>query len=154
MDSALSPPRRRSILLAVLVGASVATCLAGPESPPAPWAGDFAQAWELTRDHFHDPALGGVDWTEARQRHEPAFLRAATHGDAARAINAMLAELATSHTQYYTADDPAYYFLLDLFREAAVGRVIPDRFPGGEVSHVGIGLFTAENVRAALTGEA
>ncbi len=66
------------------------------------------------RDHFLDPRRG-AEWAKEHAgyadhvRDRPAFR------DATRAI---LVELKTSHTQYYTVDDPGYYDLLAIFESA------------------------------------
>ena len=61
--------------------------------------------------------------------------------NAAAVINRMLSELGASHTGYYTASDPAYYQLLDIF-SGALRQPLRRLFPDGQVSYPGIGIFT------------
>ena len=103
---------------------------------------DFDQISELVRDRFYDPSLHGLDWEKVKARYRPQAIAAASREEAAIAINAMLAELGASHTHYYTADDPAYYQLADIFVGALEHRGLDRVFPKGEVAYPGIGAFT------------
>jgi carboxyl-terminal processing protease len=95
----------------------------------------------LVREHFYDPQLLGLDWEATHRRYEAKLDGAEDDDGVARVINAMLAELKTSHTGYYTEDDPAYWFLLDLFRER---MSLEPRLDRGPPSYVGIGVETVE----------
>lgn len=103
----------------------------------------FEEVWRTARDRFYDPGMHGLDWEAVRARYRP--LAEAADSEAARAavINRMLSELGASHTAYYTADDPAYYQLLDIF-SGSLHRDLNRRFPGGVV-YPGIGIFTRES---------
>ncbi len=103
---------------------------------------DFDQVWELVRDRFYDPRLNGLDWNEERALFRSRAASARSREEAAAAINAMLAKLNASHTHYYTADDPAYYQLADIFAGALEHRGLGRIFPRGDVSYPGIGVFT------------
>jgi carboxyl-terminal processing protease len=115
---------------------------------------DFEQVWELVRDRFYDPKLGGVDWQAARTRYRPQAIAARSREDAATAINAMLSELGASHTHYYTPEDPAYYQLADIFVGALEHRGLERVFPNGEIAYPGIGAFTQVDAlgRTFVTG--
>lgn len=137
-------PRRVACFLALVAATLVfPTGAAAAEDPP--WLADFLQVWTTIRDHFVDPAFRGVNWAAARQRYEPRVRSASTLDEAAGTINAMLDELRTSHTRYFTDADPEYYFLFDLFRGVeSLEAAIPRRFPDGKVGYAGIGVFTTE----------
>src|SRR5271170_2951939 len=102
----------------------------------------FDEGWETVRDHFYDPRLHGLDWPSVRARYRPQAGSARTQEEMAVVINAMLAELAASHTHYYTAEDPSYYQLADIFSDALRRRGLQRVFPSGEVTYPGIGVFT------------
>ncbi len=106
------------------------------------------------RDRFYDPHLHGLDWQALRARYRPKAAAARSREEAAVAINAMLAELGASHTHYYTADDPAYYQLADIFAGALERRGLDRVFPRGEVAYPGIGIFTQtdDQGRVFVTG--
>ena len=105
----------------------------------ARWVADLRAVWELTQDHFYDPALRGVPWAAMRTRYEERLAAAEDSDAAAAVINAMLGELRTSHTAYYTDDDPAYWFVLDLFRDSPA---FAQRVARGALGYVGIGVET------------
>jgi C-terminal processing protease CtpA/Prc len=134
--------------------ASAETASQPDEAPAASHQADFDQVWELVRDRFYDPRLNGLDWQEQRVRFRPDAASASSREDAAVVINAMLGKLGASHTRYYTAEDPAYYQLADIFVGALEHRGLERVFPRGEVSYPGIGVFTeADNQgRTFVTG--
>lgn len=103
----------------------------------------YDEAWHITRFRFYDPALGGKDWNSAYDRYRPAYLAARSLGERSAAINAMLSELGASHTAHFTADDPAYYQLVDIFK-FALRSDIPKHFPDRKISYPGIGITTRE----------
>ncbi len=65
----------------------------------------------LVRDRFLDEAKG-KQWAEAHAGYADAIRDPAAFRNATRSA---LAELATSHTLYYTPDDPGYFDLLAIF---------------------------------------
>jgi carboxyl-terminal processing protease len=101
----------------------------------------FEEVWRTVQDHFYNPTFKGLDWAAVGERYRP--LAAAAGSDAERSvvINRMLSELAASHTGYYTASDPAYYQLLDIF-SGALRQSLRRLFPDGQVTYPGIGIFT------------
>jgi carboxyl-terminal processing protease len=153
-------PTRRNILALTAAATLVpwsASAQTGSQSEPVPAAADLAafdEVWELVRDRFYDPHLHGLDWQRIRERYRPQAASAQTREAMAIAINAMLAELAASHTHYYTPEDPAYYQLADIFLYALRRRGLDRAFPKGEVAYPGIGVFTQtdEQGRTFLTG--
>ena len=60
----------------------------------------FDEVWETVRDRFYDRDLHGLDWPAVRRRSQPLADSAHSREQLAVVINAMLAELGTSHTQY------------------------------------------------------
>jgi carboxyl-terminal processing protease len=114
----------------------------------------FDEAWETVRDRFYDRNLHGLDWPAVRSRYQPLAAFADSGEQLAVVINTMLAELRTSHTQYYTAEDTAYYQLADIFIGTLRRRGLQRIFPSGEVTYPGIGLFTNtdDRGRTVVTG--
>lgn len=101
----------------------------------------FQEVWQTVRDNFFDPHFNGVDWAAAQKRFAPEAAKARTDEEFAGVINAMLAELRTSHTHYYTKRDPEYFQLVGLFwsiLEPKVKPFIQDPKP----SYPGIGIAT------------
>jgi C-terminal processing protease CtpA/Prc len=151
---------RREILALAAMGALAAwpanaeTASQPGQAPAGSNQADFDQVWELVRDRFYDPHLNGLDWQDERARFRPQSASARSREDAAAVINAMLAKLGASHTHYYTADDPAYYQLADIFAGALEHRGLNRVFPSGDVSYPGIGVFTEgdDQGRTFITG--
>lgn len=108
----------------------------------------------LVRDEFFDPELRDVDWGEVRLRH--AAMLESRPGELSAVVNSMLAELATSHTRFYTVGDPAYYQLLAIFEPVLrePHAELYHRFFGdGPVRYPGIGIFTEEiSGKTVVTG--
>lgn len=104
----------------------------------------FDEAWQTVQAHFYDPTMRGLDWQALRERYRP--LAAAAPSEEARSavINRLLSELGASHTRHYTPSEPAYYQLLDIFSRA-LRRQLPRQFPNGEVTYVGIGIWTRQH---------
>src|SRR6185436_10592614 len=102
--------KTRCLLLATAWISFAAAAQASPPPPP-----DFPalgrEVLELVRDRFLD-ARRGAQWAEEHAGYAAAIRDRAAFHDATREI---LAGLATSHTQYYTPDDPGYYDLLAIF---------------------------------------
>jgi carboxyl-terminal processing protease len=103
--------------------------------------GTFEEVWRTVYEHFYDPTFRGVDWTAVGEKYRPLAAATGSESERSAAINAMLSELGASHTRYYTASDPAYYQLLDIFSET-LRRPLRRLFPDGQVSYPGIGIFT------------
>ncbi len=101
----------------------------------------FDEVWYLAAEQFYDPEMAGLDWPAVGDRYRPQFLAAAGAEARARVINRMLGELETSHTRLFTAEEPAYYEILDIFHEALD---LEPRFPDGRVCLTTIGVVTRE----------
>ncbi len=132
MRSAVIGPTAAALALGLLAAAAL------PAAEPDPL---FDEVWFLAAQQFYDPEMAGLDWPAVGERYRARA--AAAEGVAARArvINEMLAELGTSHTRLFTAEEPAYYQILDIFREALD---LEPRFPGGRVCLTTIGIVTRE----------
>jgi carboxyl-terminal processing protease len=99
------------------------------------------EVWQTVRDHFYDPSLRGLDWASVRARYAPKAVAAESEDALAAVINAMLAELHASHTEFYTPAEPAYYQLADIFAGVLRRRGLDRIFPGGKITYPGIGIF-------------
>ena len=74
----------------------------------------FEQAWRTLADHFHDPAMHGLDWSAVRDRFLPRIAAARTPADERRLLSLMIGELNSSHTGVTAPRDAA---------STAVGRL-------------------------------
>ena len=108
-------------------------------SRPVPILGSSKKYGGQSTNTFYDPTFHGQDWTAVGQSIGP--WRPPSDDERAAVINRMLSELGASHTGYYTASDPAYYQLLDIF-SGALRQPLRRLFPDGQVSYPGIGIFT------------
>src|ERR1019366_9716812 len=67
--------------------------------------------------------------------------QAQTAEEFAAVVNQMLSELRTSHTHYYTPQDPAYFHLCGIFWPVLEPK-LKAFLTGGKPDYVGIGIFT------------
>lgn len=106
----------------------------------------FDQVWETVNENFYDPNFNGVDWQAMRSKYQPQVRHAQSSEQVAAAINQMLSELKTSHTQLYTANEPAYYQALGIFqpRIPDLRQQLKKFFPNGKIEYSGIGIFTQD----------
>ena len=104
----------------------------------------FNEVWETTKDNFYDPNFNGVDWKAMRSKYEPQAMQAQSSEEVAALVNQMLSELKTSHTRFYTANEPAYYQILGIFqpRNPDLLKPLKNLFPNGKIEYSGIGIFT------------
>ena len=104
----------------------------------------FNEVWETTKDNFYDPNFNGVDWKAMRSKYEPMAMQAQSSEEVAAVVNQMLSELKTSHTRFYTANEPAYYQILGIFqpRNPDLLKPLKNLFPNGKIEYSGIGIFT------------
>jgi carboxyl-terminal processing protease len=103
----------------------------------------FEEVWRTVRDHFYDPTFRGLDWAAVREKYRPLAAAAASDAERSAVINRMLSELASSHTWHYTASDPAYFQLLDIF-SGVLRQPLRRLFPDGQVTYPGLGMFTRQ----------
>jgi len=123
---------------------------ARPEAERAPAAVDLGKLFdavvERTAKSFWDKdRLVQVGWQKRAAEVRPSVVEAPGPEEAARRINALLAELKTSHTALLTPDDVEFYILADVFgglvRETR--HEIVELFWGG-VTYAGIGHFSVK----------
>jgi carboxyl-terminal processing protease len=71
-------------------------------------------------------------------------MQAQSSEEVAAVVNQMLSELKTSHTRFYTANEPAYYQILGIFqpRNPDLLKPLKNLFPNGKIEYSGIGIFT------------
>ncbi|MGH2412224.1 MAG: S41 family peptidase [Microcystaceae cyanobacterium] len=106
----------------------------------------FEQVWETVEENFYDPNFNGVDWQALRQKYEATARQAQSKKELALTINQMLSALKTSHTHFYTPEEPEYYQLLAIFQPGSsqLQQQIKKWFPKGKIEYSGIGLFTRQ----------
>ena len=61
----------------------------------------FDSVWEQIDTRFYDPRFSGVDWNAARSRYRPQAESARTDGEFVAIVRRMLAELRSSHLEFY-----------------------------------------------------
>jgi carboxyl-terminal processing protease len=122
--------------------------LPGLSSPEPAQLKVFNQVWQTINDRFYDPNFNGVDWQAMRDRYRPQVEQAPSIEAAAEVINQMLGELHTSHTHFYTAQEPAYYQILGIFqpRIPELQTALKRFFPNGKIEYTDIGIFTARHL--------
>ena len=101
----------------------------------------FESAWNTVNENFFDSNFNGVDWEEMRSRYKPQAAQAKSTEQLAKIINQMLAELNTSHTHFYTQNEPAYYQIAGIFRQYLLKDLKPF-LPNGKLEYTGIGIYT------------
>ncbi|MEL6231648.1 MAG: peptidase S41, partial [Cyanobacteria bacterium J06627_3] len=104
--------------------------------------GLFEAVWETVNDNFYDPDFNGVDWAAMAERYLPQVEAVESREEKAVLLNEMLGTLKTSHTHFYTPDEPAYYQLLGIFypRVSEFEARLAEPFPEGKIHYAGIGM--------------
>lgn len=127
-----------SVLLLLWLTSPLPKILATPESKV------FEQAWQTVNEHFYDPNFHGVDWKAIREKYQQQAARTKSSQEVATVINQMLAELKSSHTHFYTQDEPEYYQLLGIFQSGNIElqKKLKRFLPDGKITYTGIGTFT------------
>lgn len=139
-----------SLYVAILVSILVLLLLwfTSPLLPTlaTPQAQVFEQVWRTVNDNFYDPKFNGVDWKAMQSKYKSQATQAKSSEQFAVVINQMLSELRTSHTRFYTQNEPAYYQLLGIFlpRITDLQKQLKKVFPKGKIEYSGIGVFTKE----------
>lgn len=147
-------PRILAALLIVLVvstasaaqGDSLAPSHATTAATAVPATTDLAVFDEVVRTvqaRFYDPTFRGLDWTAIAEKYRPVVAAVGSDEERSAVINQMLSELGVSHTRHYTAAEPAYYQLLDIF-SGALRHELWRVFPNREITYPGIGIFTQQ----------
>ncbi len=103
----------------------------------------FDSVWNTVNENFFDPNFNGVDWPLLRAQYQPQAARANSTEQLAYIINQMLSQLHTSHTHFYTQNEPAYYQIAGIFRQFLLKDLKPF-LPDGQLQYTGIGIETQE----------
>ncbi|MFF7554472.1 S41 family peptidase [Streptomyces olivaceus] len=80
--------------------------------PAAEWRQAYEEAGRLTRAHFWDPGMCGIDWDAVLEQYRPLVERVASPDDFADLLREVLGELGTSHAYVAAArrnEGPAHY---------------------------------------------
>ena len=131
----------------LIVAGSVAfvTVVPGEGAAPPSRADIFQEVWQTVRDNFFDPHFKGVDWDAAQKRFGNEATKARTDEEFSAVINAMLAQLRTSHTHFYTKRDPEYFQLVGLFWSILEPKIKPFiQDPKPSYPGIGISTYTTE----------
>ncbi|XWK91243.1 MAG: S41 family peptidase [Phormidium sp.] len=104
----------------------------------------FNAVWETVNNNFYDPKFNGVDWKAMQSKYAPQISKTQTTDEAAVIINQMLGELNTSHTRFYTKNEPAYYQILGIFApmNQELQKQLKNIFPSGKIEYSDIGIYT------------
>ncbi len=136
----LPPPFWQALLFLLSVSLGTTNLSAQNVDPEAA----LIKVWEHVNENFYDKDFNGVDWDSMKQKYLPQARRCENNDQISQVINQMLDELKTSHTHFYTKLDPAYYFLISLFKDVYTADLIKSLFPDGIITYVGIGIFTEQ----------
>ncbi|MCG8362473.1 MAG: S41 family peptidase [Pseudanabaenales cyanobacterium] len=124
-----------------------------------PQLSTFEQVWQTVNENFYDPDFNGVNWSDIKAEYQPLANQVQSQVELAQIINQMLSELQTSHTHFYTPEDPAYYQLLGIFFTLVpeMQQQLEGYLFDGKPQYSGIGVFTKQQgdntfVRAVLDG--
>ena len=106
----------------------------------------FEQVWQTVNEDFYDPDFNGVNWADIQDEYQPLANQARSQAELAQVINQMLSELQTSHTRFYTSEEPAYYQILGIFSPLSpeLQQQTEDYLPDGKPQYSGIGIFTEQ----------
>lgn len=111
------------------------------------------EVWQEVNEHFFDSNFNGVDWKAKREEYNNRVKQAQSLEEASVVINQMLSELKTSHTHFYTKQEPAYYQLLGIFNRGSFKKELQKLFPNGKLDYTGIGIFTKDiNEKTFISG--
>ena len=124
----------------ILCGVAIPTLPSQSQSSP------FEEVWQTVNDNFYDPNFNGVNWADIKAEYQPLANQAQSQDELAQVINQMLSELQTSHTHFYTPEDPAYYQLLGIFFKLVpeIQQQLEGYLPDGKPQYSGIGIFTEQ----------
>lgn len=112
-------------------------------APAQDWPARGAEVVGLVRDQFFDAARGRA-WAAEHARYAQDVRDDAGFAAATRQA---IGRLNTSHTSYYTPDDPEYYGLRSIFRDMPELSSIPP-----EWDSIGVDVDPGHHVRVAFAG--
>lgn len=105
----------------------------------------FAEICSLVDTNFYDSTFRGVNWPDIKQTYKKSVLNASDRNSFATVVNEMLSKLNASHTYYYTADDPVYYQLSDIFSAVPPYKpAICKAFTDCVIKYTDIGIITQQ----------
>ncbi len=84
---------------------------------------------KTVRDRYYDKRIGGLDWTRVGDAYRARLASVQNRAEFVRLVNAMLAELHASHTEFVDASDVAFYML---------PAVMEGDLRGHLVAHIGV----------------
>lgn len=96
----------------------------------------------LVSRHFYDPEAAARVWPRAFEDHAAGLPPDPSEDQIEAAVDSMLASFGASHTDLYTADEQAYYELLDIFARREWRAELRSLFPDGQIAYNGIGVVT------------
>jgi carboxyl-terminal processing protease len=102
------------------------------------------EVWARVESDFIDPELNGIDKERTLRGYILAAPKKKTRAEFRALVNRLLGELETSHTTYFTPDQPEYYQLIDIFSDTSLEDAMELHFPDGDLSYPGIGVYTRE----------
>ena len=110
------------------------------------YAGDydslFEQITEIVDENFYDSTFNGIDWENVKSKYGKKVGTVNSRASFSTLVDQMLSKLNASHTHYYTQDDPVYYHLADIFKDAPPFKpAICKAFNDCTVKFTGIGII-------------
>ena len=148
--------KRAPVGVHMLVAAIIVAATCPWQSAAATRGAIFAEISQTVQNNFVDSRLNGVDWKSLTDRYRPRAEAARTSEEFSNLVNDMLSELHSSHTHYYTPDNPDYFQLCGIFWSTLAPK-LASVLPGQRPDYVGIGISTASHdgkvfVSDVLTG--
>jgi len=143
-------PRTGSLPLFLLLASCV---VRAPLEERVPAPGTFEEVVDLVEAELYDPARRDGAWRAASTRQRRHWEAAATPDERAQVLRSLLAGLGVSHTAFYTPGEPAWYELLDLFREGPTREAIRRLFHEGVVRYETLGLVLTERDGATFVAD-
>lgn len=111
------------IVLVCLLTVTVASAQAQPASIQTIIDFDrkkvFDEVSTIVQREFYKSDLGGINWPKLESEFRSKAMNAISHDEFAQLINQMLGRLKTSHTAYFSTQDPKRYQLLGIFEAVA-----------------------------------
>ncbi len=106
----------------------------------------FDEAARIVEEQFFDKDMNGVDWRAAVTEHRARFAPDMDRAAFAAEVNALLARLETSHTRFFTPEQPAWYQLAGVFLpgNAALAADLAPHLTDGVPVYAGVGVMVEE----------
>lgn len=107
--------------------------------PDKQYSDSFNEICKIVENNFYDPKIIREKFPPIRQEASAKLKYVRNDGEFSTLINSMLAGLKTSHTHYYTRNDPEYYQLASVFQQLPL---ITKLFNYKEIRYSTIGIIT------------